>query len=85
MLFKLCIDILHSKLVMPRDFGVNKSKVKVTACDLLYRNSSWLKFLCKLAFDHIDSIMLRLIIFKLVLPRELGVTRSKVKVIVTFL
>ena len=30
MIFKLGMDILHSKLVMPTQFGVSKSKVKVT-------------------------------------------------------
>ena len=28
-MFKLGMDILHSKLVMPTQFGVSKSKVKV--------------------------------------------------------
>ena len=30
MIFKLGMDIHHSKLVMPREFGVNRSKVKFT-------------------------------------------------------
>ena len=30
MIFKLVIDIHHSKLVMPREFGVNRSKLKFT-------------------------------------------------------
>ena len=30
MLFKLGMDIQHSKLMMPREFEVNRSKVKFT-------------------------------------------------------
>ena len=70
MVIKLCMDILHSKLVIPIHFWVSRSR---SLWPSIWKGFM-LKILCKLVFTP------RPVTFKLVLPREFGVNRSKVTV-----